>query len=123
LLFPIDWAEPFGLVMIEAMACGTPAIARACGSVPEVLKDGIMGLIAPDAQGLAEAGKKVEQLPRQLVRLEFEKRFSAAAMAMRYEQSYYALMERAHCLPVARQRQVESTNPAFGSSDSVEAPA
>ncbi len=51
LLFPIDWAEPFGLVMIEALACGTPVIARPCGSVPEVLKDGITGFIASDVDG------------------------------------------------------------------------
>ena len=55
LLFPIDWAEPFGLVMIGALACGTPVIARPCGSVPEVLKDGISGFITSELDGLINA--------------------------------------------------------------------
>jgi glycosyltransferase involved in cell wall biosynthesis len=96
LLFPIDWAEPFGLVMIEALACGTPVIARPCGSVPEVLKDGISGLIASDVDGLVEAVRKVGDLPRRFVRKEFETRFTATIMATNYEGLYYDLIERGH---------------------------
>ena len=72
-MFPIDWAEPFGLVMIEALACGTPVIARPCGSVPEVLKDGITGFIASELDGLVEAVCKVGDLSRRIVREEFER--------------------------------------------------
>ena len=86
LLFPIDWAEPFGLVMIEALACGTPVIARPCGSVPEVLKDGITGFIASDVDGLVEGVCKAGDLSRRIVREEFESRFSAAIMAAHYEE-------------------------------------
>jgi glycosyltransferase involved in cell wall biosynthesis len=93
LLFPIDWAEPFGLVMIEALACGTPVIARPCGSVPEVLKDGITGFIASELDGLVEAVCKVGDLSRRIVREEFETRFSAAIMAAHYEELYYNLIE------------------------------
>jgi glycosyltransferase involved in cell wall biosynthesis len=96
LLFPIDWAEPFGLVMIEALACGTPVIARPCGSVPEVLKDGISGLIASDVDGLVEAVRRVGDLPRPFVRKEFETRFTATIMATHYEGLYYDLIERVH---------------------------
>lgn len=92
LLFPIDWPEPFGLVMIEALACGTPVIARPCGSVPEVLKNGITGFISADVNGLVDAARRVDQLSRRLIRLEFEKRFSATTMAQRYEQLYYDLV-------------------------------
>jgi glycosyltransferase involved in cell wall biosynthesis len=93
LLFPIDWAEPFGLVMIEALACGTPVIARPCGSVPEVLKDGITGFIASELDGLVEAVCKVGDLSRRIVREEFETRFSAAIMAAHHEELYYDLIE------------------------------
>ena len=96
LLFPIDWAEPFGLVMIEALACGTPVIARPCGSVPEVLKDGITGFIARGVDGMVEAVRKIDDLSRQIVREEFETRFSAAIMAAHYEELYYDLIEDVH---------------------------
>jgi glycosyltransferase involved in cell wall biosynthesis len=103
LLFPIDWAEPFGLVMIEALACGTPVIARPCGSVPEVLKDGISGFIASDVDGLVEAVGKVGDLSRQFVRKEFESRFTAAIMATRYEELYYDLIEHGRQSSAAEQ--------------------
>jgi glycosyltransferase involved in cell wall biosynthesis len=103
LLFPIDWSEPFGLVMIEALACGTPVIARPFGSVPEVLKDGISGLIASDVDGLVEAVRKVGDLPRRFVRKEFENRFTATIMARHYEGLYYDLIERVHQSSAAQQ--------------------
>jgi glycosyltransferase involved in cell wall biosynthesis len=77
LLFPVDWPEPFGLVMIEAMACGTPVIAFNRGSVPEVLNDGITGFIVEDEIGGAAAVERLHALDRCLVRAAFERRFSA----------------------------------------------
>ena len=91
LLFPIDWPEPFGLVMIEAMACGTPVIAYACGSVPEVIEDGRTGFIVhDDAQAIAAVGR-LASLDRPAVRRRFEERFSATAMATRYIDLYRQL--------------------------------
>ena len=91
LLFPIDWPEPFGLVMIEAMACGTPVIAYACGSVPEVIEDGVTGFIVrTDAEAIAAVGR-LATLDRFTVRQRFEQRFSATAMALRYVDIYERL--------------------------------
>jgi glycosyltransferase involved in cell wall biosynthesis len=88
LLFPIDWPEPFGLVMIEAMACGTPVIAYACGSVPEVVEDGLTGFIVKNhAEAVAAVGR-LPQLDRPAIRRRFETRFSATAMARRYIELY-----------------------------------
>lgn len=84
LLFPIDWPEPFGLVMIEALACGTPVIARARGSVPEVIEDGVTGLIAETEDELVAAVAAVDQLDRGACRAAFERRFTDAAMCDRY---------------------------------------
>ncbi|WP_342641824.1 glycosyltransferase family 4 protein [Rhodoligotrophos ferricapiens] len=91
LLFPIDWPEPFGLVMIEAMACGTPVIAYPCGSVPEVIDDGISGFIVDSIAEAAAAARQVEHLDRGEVRAAFEKRFTAARMAEDYLAIYRAL--------------------------------
>ena len=88
LLFTIDWPEPFGLAMIEAMACGTPVVARRCGSVPEVLRDGITGYIADSVEELAAAVHKIDHLSREACRAEFERRFTVEQMADRYEQVY-----------------------------------
>jgi glycosyltransferase involved in cell wall biosynthesis len=84
LLFPINWPEPFGLVMIEAMACGTPVIAYNCGSVPEVIEDGVTGYIVEDEDAAVEALKRLSEVERRRVRSVFELRFSATAMARRY---------------------------------------
>lgn len=88
LLFPIDWPEPFGLVMIEAMACGTPVIAYACGSVPEIIEDQVTGFIVRDERQAAEAGRRIAELNRRDVRRRFDLRFSATAMARRYLDLY-----------------------------------
>ena len=93
LLFPVDWPEPFGLVMIEALACGTPVIARPCGSVPEVLRHGISGFIESSIDDLVDAVQKVRDIPRRTCRDEFERRFTAEVMADNYEQVYYQLAE------------------------------
>lgn len=84
LLFPIDWAEPFGLVMIEAMACGTPTIAFRCGSVPEVIDDGISGFIVDDLSEAVAAVGRVDELERAKIRAAFEKRFTVERMADEY---------------------------------------
>ena len=96
LLFPIEWPEPFGLVMIEALACGTPVIAYRRGSVLEVLEDGVTGWIV---EGLAEAVQAVERVPllsRARCRQVFEERFSASRMAQDYVKLYrHVLASRA----------------------------
>jgi len=92
LLFPIDWPEPFGLVMIEAMACGTPVIAYPRGSVPEVLEDGVTGWIV---ESLAEAVQAVERVPllsRARCRQVFEERFAASRMVQDYVKLYRQLL-------------------------------
>lgn len=92
LLFPIDWPEPFGLVMIEAMACGTPVIAWRCGSVPEVVQHGISGLIVDDIAGAVKAVHGITGLSRARVRRAFDERFTAQAMAKRYARLYWQLV-------------------------------
>jgi len=93
LLFPIDWPEPFGLVMIEAMACGTPVVARPCGAVPEIVTHERTGLIASSLDELTAAVKRVDTLDRRACRQEVERRFSAARMATDYERVYRRLAE------------------------------
>ena len=92
LLFPIDWPEPFGLVMIEAIACGTPVIAYRSGSVPEVVEDGVTGFIVDGEQEAIEAVEKVVRLDRRRVRARFEERFVASRMAREYEKRYRELV-------------------------------
>ncbi len=92
LLFPIDWPEPFGLVMIEAMACGTPVIAWNCGSVPEVIDHGISGFIVDSEDAAVDAVERVYQLDRERVRRTFENRFSSTVMAYRYLEVYQRLI-------------------------------
>lgn len=94
LLFPIDWPEPFGLVMIESMACGTPVIAWNCGSVPEVLDDGITGLIVDDMDQAVRAVDTVARFDRGRIRSRFEQRFSSSAMARRYVELYWRVLEQ-----------------------------
>jgi glycosyltransferase involved in cell wall biosynthesis len=91
LLFPIDWPEPFGLVMIEAMACGTPTIAWRRGSMPEVLDDGITGFIVDSVDDAVRAVNRIDTLDRAACRRMFEARFDAARMARDYLQVYSAL--------------------------------
>jgi len=95
LLFPIDWPEPFGLVMIEAMACGTPVIAYDCGSVREVVEHGVTGFIVRNADEAVEAAARVSRLDRFLIRRRFEERFSKHAMARRYLELYARRLEAA----------------------------
>jgi glycosyltransferase involved in cell wall biosynthesis len=92
LLFTIDWPEPFGLVMLEAMACGTPVIARPCGSVPEVMRDGVTGFIASEIDELVSCAQKAGSISRADCRREFETRFTADTMAANYEAIYAKLL-------------------------------
>lgn len=94
LLFPIRWPEPFGIVMIEAMACGTPVIAFPHGSVPEVLEDGHTGFIVDDIEGALAALDRLDTFDRTACRQVFEERFTATRMADDYVRIYTALLER-----------------------------
>ncbi|HEU4929792.1 MAG TPA: glycosyltransferase family 4 protein [Candidatus Krumholzibacteria bacterium] len=93
LLFPIDWPEPFGLTMIEALACGTPVIAWPCGSVPEVIDDGDTGFICRSIDEAVRAVARVGSLSRQRCRVVFEERYSASRMARDYVRVYEQLLE------------------------------
>ena len=92
LLFPIAWREPFGLAMIEAMACGTPVIAFRNGSVPEVVDDGVTGFIVDDEEEAVRATKKLRTLDRARIRAVFERRFTARRMAEDYLEIYRTLI-------------------------------
>jgi glycosyltransferase involved in cell wall biosynthesis len=92
LLLPIDWPEPFGLVMIEAMACGTPVVGFHAGSVPEVVEDGLTGYVVKDETGAVSAVGRIDQLSRQRVRERFEERFTARRMVQEYLEVYRSLM-------------------------------
>lgn len=94
LLFPIDWPEPFGLVMIEAMACGTPVVAFEHGAVPEVVDHGVTGFVVDDVDGAVEAVQRIGELDRERVRCVAERRFSAAAMTRSYLRLYETLTGR-----------------------------
>jgi glycosyltransferase involved in cell wall biosynthesis len=95
LLFPIRWPEPFGLVMVEAMACGTPVLALREGSVPEVVQDGVTGFIRDSEDELVDALKRIDEIDRARCRAEVEQRFSPAAMTDAYEQVYQQLVQAA----------------------------
>ena len=94
LLFPIDWPEPFGLVMIEAMACGTPVIAYDGGAVSEVIEEGRTGFIVKGLEDATEAVRRVPELSRARCRETFEKRFTAVRMASNYLQVYEHVIRR-----------------------------
>jgi len=93
LVFPIAWREPFGLVMIEAMACGTPVIAFNNGSVPEVLEDGVTGFIVENEEQAIAAVAKIGSLDRDRIRAEFDRRFTAHHMAENYLKLYERLAQ------------------------------
>ena len=91
LLFPIDWSEPFGLVMIEAMACGTPVVAWRGGSVEEVITDGVTGFVVDSLDAAVSATERAMSLDRRVCRAEFERRFTAARMTRDYVEIYQRL--------------------------------
>ena len=92
LLFPVDWPEPFGLVMIEAMACGTPVLAFRCGSIPEIIEDGVTGKIVRSEEEAIAALPAILSYDRRAVRRRFEERFTAARMAEDYLGIYRGLL-------------------------------
>ena len=94
LLFPIDWPEPFGLVMIEALACGTPVIAWNCGSVPEVIEHEKTGFIVNSLEEAVKAVEKVEKIDRKICRRTFEERFTAKKMAENYVKVYQQILKK-----------------------------
>ena len=101
LLFPIRWPEPFGLVMIEAMACGTPVVAFRCGAVPEVIDDGVSGFVVDDVDQAVAAIGRLAGFDRRRCRATFERRFSDRRMAGDYLALYRRLARRAELSPVA----------------------
>ena len=88
---PIDWPEPFGLVMIEAMACGTPVIAFRRGSVPEVIDHGATGFVVENEDEAVQAVARLDELDRRSIRAVFERRFTATCMTNEYLRHYRAL--------------------------------
>jgi glycosyltransferase involved in cell wall biosynthesis len=93
LLMPIDWPEPFGLVMIEAMACGTPVIAYRHGSVPEIIEEGVTGFIVENQEQAIAAARNIGRIDRRRCRQVFEQRFAARVMAKRYLEVYRELVD------------------------------
>jgi glycogen synthase len=93
-LFPIAWREPFGLVMIETMACGTPVVAIENGSVPEVLEHGVTGFIVHNEDEAVRAARQLAMLDRGRIRAEFDRRFTAQRMAQNYVSLYSRLIEQ-----------------------------
>jgi len=100
-LFPIAWPEPFGLVMIESMACGTPIVAFPQGSVPEVMREGVTGRIVADIAGAVQAVQHIQEIDRHGCRKYFEENFSAERMAQRYVQAYARICSGAPAGPPA----------------------
>lgn len=100
-IFPIDWPEPFGLVMIEAMSCGTPVIAYRCGSVPEVIDDGVTGFIVDTDDEAVAALAQVDSLDRRQIRARFEERFSSRRMTADYVALYEAMLAKPRPVRVA----------------------
>ena len=93
LLFPVDWPEPFGLVMIEAMACGTPVLAFRCGSIPEVIEDGVTGKVVESEDEAVALLPAIMSYDRRKVRQRFEERFTATRMARDYVRTYRKLLK------------------------------
>jgi glycosyltransferase involved in cell wall biosynthesis len=111
LLFPIDWPEPFGLVMIESLACGTPVIAYNHGSVAEVIEDGVTGFLVGSIEEAVDRVGKVERLDRAAIRRNFERRFSAGRMAS----DYVAIYQRMIALATAKPR-LQAVNGHYNAS-------
>ncbi len=109
LLFPIDWPEPFGLVMIEAMACGTPVIAFRNGSVPEVLDDGVTGYVVDTIEQAVQAVERIPELSRKKCRSVFEERFTAERMTRDYLAIYRRLAEQPSLDPAVAVRRTAAS--------------
>lgn len=103
LIFPISWLEPFGLVMIEAMACGCPVIAFRMGSVSEIIEDGVTGFVVDTEEEAIEKLQYVESLDRGLIRQRFEERFTATTMAKKYVDVYKRVIQQAKVMQEAKE--------------------
>ena len=103
LLFPVDWPEPFGLVLIEALACGTPIVAFRGGSVEEIVEPGETGFVVESVEEAAAAVARIRTIDRRRCRLSFERRFTAARMAQDYERVYTGL-RRGRVVPISASR-------------------
>ena len=124
MVFPIDWPEPFGLVMTESMACGTPVVARPLGAAPEVVEDGVTGFLRSTIEGMAEAVTEARRLSPYACRARAERRFSAEVMVDSYERLYRTItgtraVERAPFTPGPADDQPEAVahgrlGPVFG---------
>jgi glycosyltransferase involved in cell wall biosynthesis len=112
LLFPIDWPEPFGLVMIEAMACGTPVIAFRCGSVPEVIDDGVTGFVVNNEAEAVAAIARLGELDRRRIRETFDRRFTARRMAQDYLHYYDRLLHDETRTALKSLRMLDEAQPA-----------
>jgi glycosyltransferase involved in cell wall biosynthesis len=110
LLFPVDWPEPFGLVMIEAMACGTPVLAFRCGSIPEVIDDGVTGKVVDSEEDANTALSEILSYDRRAVRQRFEERFTANRMAKAYVSTYRQLLMTRTSAATLRQLALQSGN-------------
>lgn len=119
LLFPIDWPEPFGLVMIEALACGTPVIARRRGSVPEVLRHGVTGFVCDSDEEMVRAVQRLSEIDRSRCREEFERRFTADVMASRYVEAYQAAIAARQKVAPAEQAPLSLLAPTGSSATGV----
>jgi glycosyltransferase involved in cell wall biosynthesis len=108
-IFPIDWPEPFGLSMIEAMACGTPTVAFRCGSVPEVIEEGVTGFMVESEDEAVEALKRVPGMSRAKVRARFDRRFTACRMAKDYLSIYEALVNEVSQTPTVSSIELSTT--------------
>ncbi|MGC2446056.1 MAG: glycosyltransferase family 4 protein, partial [Candidatus Sulfotelmatobacter sp.] len=93
LLFPINWAEPFGIVLIEAMACGVPVIAYPAGSVPEIIENGVNGFLVHDVQKAVTTVEQISTIDRDVCRQQFEERFTAKRMAREYVAIYERIVK------------------------------
>jgi glycosyltransferase involved in cell wall biosynthesis len=101
LIFAVNWPEPFGLAMIEAMACGTPVVARRRGSVPEVVDPGVTGFVVDSVEDAVSAAKRIEGLSRKRCRERFEQRFTAERMANDYVRVYRQLCPETSAVPAS----------------------
>ena len=108
LLFPIDWPEPFGLVMIEALACGVPVIAFRAGSVPEIIDHGVTGFVVDSIEDAVEAARRIDSIDRATCRAVFERRFGVSRMAGDYLRIYHQQIARMGRMTTAHARHAAS---------------